>query len=147
MTTQIIQAFQKAGVKMTKSERIWRYLKDKPGRTLKQIEAELHMQSINAPIHYMKKAGLLRVEQQQQQNNRKVNLHFARGNEFSNEGLYIRPLKRAVIAPKVVPNLEQVVPNLEQVPQIPQAPTTLNLDNLTIAEARNLYLQLKKMFA
>ena len=140
MTTQIIQAFQKAGVKMTKPERIWRYLKDKPGRTLKQIEAELHMQSINAPIHYMKKAGLLRVEQQQQQNNRKVNLHFARGNEFSNEGLYIRPLKRAVTAPKAVPKLEQV-------PQIPQAPTTLNLDNLTIAEARNLYFQLKKMFA
>ena len=141
MTTQIIQAFQKAGVKMTKPERIWRYLKDKPGRTLKQIEAELHMQSINAPIHYMKKAGLLRVEQQQQQqNNRKVNLHFARGNEFSNEGLYIRPLKFAVTPPKVVPNLEQV-------PQIPQAPTAINLDNLTIAEARNLYLQLKKMFA
>lgn len=81
MTTQIIQAFSKAGLKMTKAERIWRYLKDKPGRTLKQIEAELHMQSINAPIHYMKKAGLLRVEQQQ--NNHKVNLHFACGSEFS----------------------------------------------------------------
>ncbi len=138
MTTQMVQAFQKAGVKMTKPERIWRYLKDKPGRTLKQIEAELHMQSINAPIHYMKKAGLLRVEQQQQ-NNHKVNLHFARGNEFSNEGLYSKPLKSAVTPPKV--------PKLEQVPQIPQAPTAINLDNLTIAEARNLYLQLKKMFA
>ena len=138
MTTQRVQAFQKAGVKMTKAERIWRYLKDKPGRTLKQIEAELHMQSINAPIHYMKKAGLLRVEQQQ--NNHKVNLHFACGSEFSNEGLYSKPLKRAVTAPKVVPKLEQV-------PQISQASTTLNLDNLTIAEARNLYLQLKKMFA
>lgn len=78
--------------------------------------------------------------EQQQQNNHKVNLHFARGNEFSNEGLYSQHLKRAVTAPEVVPKLEQV-------PQIPQAPTTLNLDNLTIAEARNIYLQLKKMFA
>ena len=140
MTTQIIQAFQKAGVKMTKAERIWRYLKDKPGRTLKQIEAELHMRSINAPIHYMKKAGLLRVEQGRHRAHI-INLYYAKGTEFCSEGLYARSSE-----PK------SVAPSAAQEPVVQAAPTpvsnqTLNLDNLTIAEARNLYLQLKKMFA
>lgn len=145
MTTQIIEAFEKAGIKMTKAERIWNYLKDKPGRTVKQIQADLHMKSINAPIHYMQVGGLLRVEQERF-NNRKRNLFFARGTVFSNEGLYSKPRAKSADAdiPRAPTELPVVQPTLKPVVQPALKP--FDLDNLTIGEARNLFNQLKKMF-
>ena len=140
MTTQMVQAFQKAGVKMTKAERIWRYLKDKPGRTVKQLEQNLHMKSISSPIHYMHTGGLLRVEQDRC-NGRITNLYYAKGEEFYSEGLYARSNK-----PKTAKTPAAPQPVMQAAPT-PVSNQTPNLDNLTIAEARNLYLQLKKMFA
>ena len=140
MTTQIIQAFSKAGLKMTKAERIWRYLKDKPGRTVKQLEQDLHMKSISSPIHYMTVGGLLRVEQDRRDRH-VVNLYYAKGEEFYSEGLYAKSNKpKAAKTPAAPQPVMQVAPT-------PVSNQTINLDNLTIAEARNLYLQLKKMFA
>lgn len=142
MTTQIIQAFEKAGIKMTKAERIWNYLKDKPGRSIKQIEADLHMKSISAPIHYMKVAGLLRTEQDRLYSYKR-NLFFAKGTAFSKEGLYSRPHpKSAVVLDK--PAVSTVQPVVQPVQQPTLKP--FDLDSLTIAEARSLYNQLKKMF-
>lgn len=138
MTTQIIEAFKKAGLKMTKAERIWLYLKDKPGRTVKQIEADLHMQAINAPIHYMREGGLLRVEQERF-NNRKTNVYYAKGAEFSSEGLYSKPkLKPAAASCTVVTSNPEASKG--------ESKPIFNLETLTIGEARNLYSQLKKMF-
>lgn len=142
MSTQMVQAFQKAGVKMTKAERIWRYLKDKPRRTVKQLEQDLHMKSISSPIHYMHAGGLLRVEQDRY-NGRIINLYYAKGEEFYSEGLYAKSNKPKAAKTPVAPEpVMQVVSG-----PVPVSNQTLNLDNLTIAEARNLYLQLKKMFA
>lgn len=140
MTTQIIQAFSKAGLKMTKAERIWRYLKDKPGRTVKQLEQDLHMKSISSPIHYMTAGGLLRVEQDRY-GGHITNLYYAKGTEFCSEGLYVKSNK-----PKAAKTPAAPQPVMQAAPT-PVSNQAINLDNLTIAEARNLYLQLKKMFA
>ena len=125
---------------MTKAERIWRYLKDKPGRTVKQLEQDLHMKSISSPIHYMTVGGLLRVEQDRHDRH-VVNLYYAKGEEFYSEGLYARNNK-----PKTAKTPAAPQPVMQAAPT-PVSNQTLNLDNLTIAEARNIYLQLKKMFA
>ena len=140
MTNQIVQAFAKAGIKMTKSERIWLYLKDKPAQSAADIQHALKMKNISGTLHYMDKAGLLTAGRVNLNNRGFKNLYSAKGQVYDGSGMYAgrasdQSLKAE--AQKVVG-----VPT-----ETPAGKDPYDIENLTVGEARALYSKLKKMFA
>lgn len=168
MTTQIIQAFAKVGIKMTKTERVWHYLKDKPGSTAKQIAAGLNTKHIASPLHLLINAGLATAVDSGSRLARSgpnVKCYYAKGAEYTNDGLYVKPAKtkkkkKGSITINGQPIAFAPQPAPQPAPADVTGPTLLgrrksdnttevfkfDLETMTIAEARQLYTQLKKMF-
>lgn len=146
MTTQIVEAFAKAGVVMPKAERVWHYLKDNPAQTVREMERKLHLKNLSGMMHYMVKAGIATQYKSvaDVRAGRVPLVYSARGEKYVGEGLYPPPKKKTpVMREFAAPQVSSFVP----LTPTPVPDMTINLDNLTIAEARNLYHQLKKMFA
>jgi hypothetical protein len=134
------EAFISAGVKApTIAERLWRIIKDEPGLTANQLHKRMpaiKVGSISSQLHLMETRGMVYVKGTKGQGPK------------GTAKAYYTDMETFQRLPAPKPTTHMPAPAPAATPDISQ-PTgfVFDLDNLTIREARELYLKLKEMFA
>lgn len=142
--TTMTEALKKVGVTVSHNKRIWLWLKDHPGKTAKEIAAAL-----NIPITVvytvtgdMQKRKMLEVSKLTLSYNRgklgpkEINTYTAVGREF--ELLPMPKRKEPVTQTKSV--------DLVPFKPVPEKPKKLDVQQMSVAEAKELYDQLRNIF-
>ena len=134
------EAFISAGVKApTIAERLWRIIKDEPGLTATQMQKRMpaiKVGSISSQLHLMEQRGMVYVKGTKGQGPKGT----AKAYHTDMERYERLPVPVPTKAPVKVPIEPVSAPKGDDWP-------AFDLDNLTIREARELYLKLKGMFA
>ena len=142
METQMEIALKKAGVTILPlNQRIWQFVKDNPGCTSSTIISKVSGAD-QRRISDLKARGLLAVAYDYR---RDKSGHMRALSLFTASPVYdptsrprpAKPKAKAEPKPKVEPTTKE--------PATP--PCKVDLDSLTIAEARQLYAKLKRMFS
>ena len=143
------QALVAAGVKTpTQMQILWTIVRDYPGKPAKFIidTAKLPEASAHAALNVMVHRKMLRFEL--------VPMRVKAGNTFSERGVrhYYTAIREFELLPPVK-KVNRSAPTKPAPAPIPApliaapTPVGIDLDNLTIAQARVVYRQLKEMFA
>lgn len=138
--TTMTDALKKVGVTVPHNKRVWNWLKDHPGKTVKEISAALNIPTavlytvvgdmVNRKMlevgkeHLIRKIGAFGPH--------KINTYRVVGKEF--ELLPVPKRKR----------VETVTPPPVKIE--PVKSKKIDVDNMSVSEARELYDQLKKIF-
>ena len=147
------EAFIRAGAKApTIAERLWRIIKDEPGLTANQLQKRMpaiKVGSISSQLHLMETRGMVYVKGTKGQGPKGTAKAY-----YTDMERYERlPVPKPSKAPVKEPAVPPIAPVKHPDPFLfdlcsPRGSTfALDLDNLTIREARELYLKLKEMFA
>jgi hypothetical protein len=134
------EAFISAGVKApTIAERLWRIIKDEPGLTASQMQKRLpaiKVGSISSQLHLMETRGMVYVKGTKGQGPKgTAKAYYTDMDTFQRLPAPKPTTHKPAPAPAATPDISRV------------AGFVFDLDNLTIREARELYLKLKEMFA
>lgn len=138
--TAMKQAMEAAGVPLpTLKERLWRIVKEQPGITMKELHARMRdtpRGSISSQLHVMQGRGMIYT---------KPSGRSYRGREII--GLHT-DLATYTLMP---PSTTRKPPVIHLVEPATAKPTTADdlrkfVDNLTVAQARELFNHLKRMF-
>ena len=153
---QITQALANAGVKLPPVKyRIWNWLRDHPEKTVTDIEKGLGLAYPPAQaLVEMERGGVLKVYSDM---SKKTGPHgmiykirrYSVVDKLNYVDTPASSLKKPKATAKVTsyPIAQPEPPKAVPVPTAPQVVTTSNLDNLTIGEARAIYMRLKEMFS
>lgn len=140
--TAMEQALTTAGVKLpTAKERVWRVIKESGGkgmllRELSKRLTNIPATSISVALVEMKERGMVTsVPELEKKSGRTFGRYFTDLEDYE-----MLPKIISQVAPKEAPTVAQVT-----VTSTPASRTT-DLDHLTIAQARELYKVLHKMF-
>lgn len=138
--TTMEQAMIQAGVPVpSKRERIWRFVKDNPGKTSAEMVKALSgipAGTIYGQLSMMTKCGMLYTEHSRSGTRSRALIYFTDMDSY-----------KTLPAPKAGNGkTEQAPAPVVTPPAADQVMSVTAVDQLTVAQARQLYLQLKKMF-
>ena len=135
------EAFKYAGVKLSQKERIHAWMKDHPWKTYDEISKALHIHtsSVSSVLSDMQSRGMVK-SQRGSRMGRGFTEYAVTMQVYENLPKPAKPSAQ----PKSLTSAD--IP-MEAQPLVVVPPPKINLEALTIAEARELYHQLKGMFA
>lgn len=133
---QLKKALHGQGFYKTQMQRVWEWLKDHPGKTAKDLTAEFKLKSVTSLLAQMGHRKMLTMElRPYHKTGRNVGHYYVASNMQAYE-----------LLPLVKPK-KQVVEQLQEDPQ-PAASqdTEIDIENMTLSEARKLYMRLHSYF-
>lgn len=146
-TNQMTQAFTQAGIKpLPVMHQLWNIIKEQQGSTFKQLKtraSHINQGTIASTLNDMEKRGMTY--------SRPADIRTPRKKAYFTdmERYELLPRPNAVKQLKGKPttgSLDEPVKKSEWTPVVPAPLAQINIDQMTVAEARNLYQQLHKMF-
>lgn len=143
---QMTVALKEAGVKLpTQQEQQWRIVKDQPGSTCKEIAGRarhLNPSSVSSQLNQMVARGMMYTkpcDRTGRKGNSKARRYFTDQDTYAS-----LPFTKK---PAVVRDLRPAAPPPTGYEPIAAKPAHhIDLDSMTVAQARGLYQQLHKMF-
>jgi hypothetical protein len=144
--TNMQLALKKAGASVPLTKRVWLWLKDHPGKTAAEIAValgEARAGHVSNALFGLKSRGMVSAENAQARSryNRGVCVYTALGKEY--ELLPVRNFS----APPAKHFANTPVPEAAKLPaEKPVGEFAINVENMTLADARVLYAQLKEIF-
>jgi len=134
--TVLKDALETAGIRVRLNKRVWLWLKDHPGKTAKEIALALHedTKAVSTRLTQMEQRHMVQSKHAHHKGTsyRGIKEYTALGNTFEVLPIATTPLR---VQPYKIHDLVIIPTQKER-----------NIDDLTIAEARALYEQLKRMF-
>lgn len=139
----IIQAMQTAGVRLpSQTHRIWTWVQDHQPQSAKQIALALKLPQASSLLSQMEQRGMVTsTPHHDRSSGLTIKMFRVVGKEYEMLPLPFKPAVAKPTAQVIVADFKPVA-----APSTAPSPTAFDLDVLTIAEARDLYKRLARMF-